>query len=90
MKTMLVTDIQPLSEAERALSVRLLEFLAQEISAMPNDMDFNRLVHSVLMNVLAEWMSRSLLGEKQNELETLQLFLVRRFAVAYNEAKKLV
>jgi len=78
---------EAMPDGQKTLRHKLLDFLIQEVK---DGTEYGDLA-SVLMNVTAEWMTRDLVGfEETADSKVVHLFLVKRFAAAFNDARNLV
>jgi len=86
-KTILVGGLQAEPSEERGFRKKLCELMRQEVSGGNSSLE-NQL--SVLMNVVAELMVAQLNcaveGDEDSD-KAIRVFLIKRFAVAFNEAK---
>ena len=88
MATLLVHADKPMGEAAKSLRKKLIAVLLREAQALSVEQGD---VATALSNLLAEWMGTDLVGlDHPADLKVVEVFLVKRFAAAYNDAKKLV
>lgn len=87
MATLLVRN-EAMPDEQKALRHKLLGFLIQEVK---DGTEYGDLA-SVLINTTAAWMTRDLVGycEETPDSKAIHLFLAKRFAVAFNDARNLV